>query len=196
MKKILPLLALGLLAGCSTVLETGDRIERGLTPPDAVNYATTRAEGGFTREVGSHFLFLSRRLLGPLDLGPASCRYPDAGRSERAIRAQLTAGGLPVTLIGNVGTTPKDDHNTWTLTGSNGRIRLRDWSFAEREVNGVWQPAADAIPNEKARPMILARHLDKVAAMTQGRATTLASLREALEVQGVVEAILAAPPSA
>ena len=50
MKTLLPLLALGFLAGCSTVLETGDRLERGLTPPDAVNYATTRPEGGFTTQ--------------------------------------------------------------------------------------------------------------------------------------------------
>jgi hypothetical protein len=33
MKKLLPLLALGLLAGCSSILETGDRLERGLTRP-------------------------------------------------------------------------------------------------------------------------------------------------------------------
>ena len=51
MKKLLPLLALGLLTGCSSILETGDRIERGLTPPDAVNYATTRPEGGFTTQL-------------------------------------------------------------------------------------------------------------------------------------------------
>ena len=51
MKTLLPLLSLGFLAGCSTVLETGDRLERGLTPPDAVNYATTRPEGGFTTQL-------------------------------------------------------------------------------------------------------------------------------------------------
>lgn len=48
MKSLLPLLALGLLTGCTTILETGDRIERGLTPPDAINYATTKPEGGFS----------------------------------------------------------------------------------------------------------------------------------------------------
>ena len=54
MKKLLPLLALGLLAGCSTVLETGDRIERGLTPPDAVNYVTTKADGTFETQINDH----------------------------------------------------------------------------------------------------------------------------------------------
>ena len=34
MKKFLPLLALGLLTGCTTILETGDKIERGQTPDE------------------------------------------------------------------------------------------------------------------------------------------------------------------
>lgn len=51
MKSLLPLLTLGLLAGCTTILETGDKLERGLTPPDAVNYATTRPEGGFSTQL-------------------------------------------------------------------------------------------------------------------------------------------------
>ena len=50
MKKILPLLALGLLAGCTSILETGDKLERCMTPPDAVNYATTKPEGGFSTQ--------------------------------------------------------------------------------------------------------------------------------------------------
>jgi hypothetical protein len=51
MKSLLPLLSLGLLAGCTAILETGDKLERGLTPPDAVNYATTRPEGGFSTQL-------------------------------------------------------------------------------------------------------------------------------------------------
>ncbi len=160
---------------------------------DAASWLDGRKEGGFTREVASHFLFLSRRLLGPLELRSASCTYGSDGKSERAITAELRAGALPVRMTGSVGSTPKDDHNTWTIRGDKGRIRLRDWSFAEREVNGAWQAAPDAIPNEKARPIVLARQLDKVAAMTRGDATDLATLEEAFEVERVVENILAAP---
>ncbi len=158
----------------------------------ASSWLDGRAEGGFTREVGSHFLFLSRRFFGPLQLVSAECEYPEAGRSERAIRAELKAGEMPVSMIGGVGTTEKDDHNTWTITGSKGRIRLRDWSIAEREVDGDWQAPADAVPNVRARPMILKRQLDKVDAMTRGEAQDLATLGEALEVQDIVESILEA----
>lgn len=51
MKRILPLLAVVFLAGCSSILKTGDKVERGVTPPDAVNYATTKPEGGFTTQI-------------------------------------------------------------------------------------------------------------------------------------------------
>ena len=156
----------------------------------AASWLAKRAEGGFTREVVSHFLFLTRRQLGPLKLVSASTTYPAGDGAETAIHATLTAGGLPVTLQGSVGTTPKDDHNTWTL---NGAIRLRDWSFAERlGADGAWAQAPDALPNEKMRPMVLRGQLAEVAAMTRGEAHRLATLREALEVQEIIEAILAA----
>ena len=41
------------------------------------------------------------------------------------------------------------------------------------------------------RPLVLKGQLDKLAALTRGETTDLATLREALEVQEVVEAILA-----
>ncbi len=157
---------------------------------DAIDWLDKRAEGGFTREVGSHFLFLSQRLCGPVELLDATCGYPDDRLSERSLTATFKAGGLPVTMTGEVGTTEKPDHNTWTLTGSAGRVRLRDWSVAEQEIDGEWIAPADALDNELARPLILERQLNKVAAMTEGEKTDLATLREALDVQKTVEEIL------
>jgi predicted dehydrogenase len=157
---------------------------------DAERWLDARSEGGFVREVVSHFLFLARRQLGPLQLISACTSYPLEGRSERSAEAELTAGGLPVSLRGSVGTTALDDHNTWTLTGDRGRIRLRDWSIAERETGSGWTPPVDAKSNEEMRPLVLARQLGKIATMTRGDTTNLATLREALEVQEIVEAIL------
>jgi predicted dehydrogenase len=157
---------------------------------DAAGWLDRRQEGGFTREVVSHFLFLTRRLLGPLVLDESTVSFPDAGRSERAITARLKAGDIPVTLTGRVGETDKADHNLWTAKGAQGAVRLRDWAIAERQEDGAWVEAPGAVPNEVARPLVLARQLDKVAAMSRGRAHDLATLREALEVQEIVEAIL------
>jgi predicted dehydrogenase len=161
---------------------------------DAEAWLDRPEQGGFTREVVSHFLFLTKRMTGRLHLNAAKVEFPEPGRSERLVSADLSQPGLPITLNGSVGTTEKPDHNTWTLNGSAGSIRLRDWSLAERldAASGTWKQAPDAIPNEKARPLILARQLDKVAALTHGQPQDLATLEEALAVQEVVEAILTA----
>ena len=156
----------------------------------AASWLDGRAEGGFTREVVSHFLFLTHRLFGPLAVLEASAEFPEDNRSERRIAATLTAGTLPVRLTGAIGTTSKDDHNTWTLTGDRGAIRLRDWAIAERLIDGKWQPDADAMPNEHARPLVLQHQLTGVAAMTRGWPHPLATLAEAFSVQRAVEAIL------
>ncbi|SEO67107.1 Predicted dehydrogenase [Methylobacterium sp. ap11] len=164
---------------------------------DAAAWLDAPWEGGFTREVVSHFLFLSRRLLGPLDGLDGHAVFPEPGRSERAVEATFRAGGVPVRLRGRVGETPPDahnadDHNTWTLEGEAGTVRLRDWAIAERRgADGRFAPAADAMPNERARPIALRRQLEGVVRMTRGEPHALATLAEALEVQEVVEAILA-----
>ena len=152
------------------------------------------AEGGFTREVVSHFLFLARRILGGLQLASASADRP-VGRTERRIDAKLQAGAVPVRLHGEVGVTTADDHNTWTLHGT-GALRLRDWSLAERQrPDRSWAPDPDAAPHERTRPLILRRQLEGVARMTAGQPHHLATIGEALEVQAIVEAILASPPT-
>ena len=159
---------------------------------DAAAWLDARPEGGFTREVVSHFLFLSRRLLGPLTDLDGTVRFPEAGRSERSIDATLRAGEVPVTLTGRVGDSAEDDHNTWTLEGDAGAVRLRDWAIAERRrSDGSYETAPDAMPNEQARPIALRRQLEGVARMARGEAHHLATFSEALDVQAIVEGILA-----
>lgn len=160
---------------------------------DAVSWLDRRAQGGFTREVVSHFLFGTLRRIGRIAMHSCSVEYPAGEGSEIGCTAEMTAGGVPVTLRGGVGTTEKPDHNLWILHGSKGKLRLRDWAIAERlESDGVWREAADSRPNEEMRPLILKRQLDMVATMTRGETGhSLASLREAFDVQCLVERILA-----
>jgi predicted dehydrogenase len=54
-----------------------------------------------------------------------------------------------------------------------------------------FQPASNALPIEEARPVVLRRQLEGVARLARGTPHQLATLREALDVQEVVEAILA-----
>jgi len=158
---------------------------------DAAAWLDKPLQGGFTREVVSHFLFLARRLVGPLHGLSGQAWFPEAGKSERRIAATLRAGDLPVTLSGAVGETAKDDHNVWTLEGDRGAVRLCDWSIAERRLpDGTWQSAPDAMPNERARPLALKRQLEGVARLARGGPHHLATLEEALNVQEIVEGIL------
>ncbi len=158
---------------------------------DAARWLDAPAEGGFTREVVSHFLFLSRRLLGPLADLSGAVSFPEVGRSERAIAVTLRAGNVPVTLTGRVGATPLHDDNSWTLEGDAGTIRLRDWAIAERQApEGRYEAAADTKPNAQERPIALRRQLEGVVRMARGDSHHLATLSEALDVQEAVEAIL------
>ena len=157
----------------------------------AANWLSKRAEGGFTREVLSHFLFLTLRQIGPVTLQRVSVTYPANGDAETAVTAQLEAVGIPVTVSANVGGTSKADQNLWVLQGSRGQIRLRDWAIAEHlQSDGTWQAPATPRSNEEMRPLVLQRQLDKLAAMIRGEPQNLATLAEALAVQEVVEAML------
>lgn len=160
---------------------------------DAVSWLDRRQQGGFTREVVSHFLFATLRQIGPIEMLSCSVDYPAGEGSEIACTAEMRVGGVPVILAGGVGTTEKPDHNLWIMHGSKGKLRLRDWAVAERlEADGEWHEASGARPNEEMRPLILKRQLDMVAAMTRGETDhSLASILEAFEVQKLVERILA-----
>jgi predicted dehydrogenase len=158
---------------------------------EAEGWLSKRPMGGFTREVISHFLFLSRRLVGPLALLSHDVTYPDNESAETALTAKLRAGGVPITLTGGVGTTEKPDHNLWVLRGDQGSIRLRDWSVAERLANdGSWHEAPGAMANEDARPLVLKGQLEKVIALVAEQPQSLATVEEALEVQEIVETLL------
>jgi predicted dehydrogenase len=111
--------------------------------------------------------------------------------AETALTANLVGNGMEVAidaaLRGEV-----SDTNLWTVTGSAGAIRMRDWYALERRTgNGPWLPAmpgnVDALRAEAGQ-----RQLDQLAALLEGRSHTLASFDEALAVQRTIEGMLAA----
>ncbi|WBQ03286.1 hypothetical protein [Kribbella sp. CA-293567] len=65
-----------------------------------------RAQGGFVREVFSHFAYLTDRLVGPLEPEVATLEHRGAASdpaSETAAYGVMRAGGVPVQLTGTVG---------------------------------------------------------------------------------------------
>jgi len=154
----------------------------------AGRWLAERAEGGFSREVLSHFVFVLQRALGQAQVEAAKPDYPaDGVGAERALQARLNAGGVPVTVAAQVGGT-RPDFNRMTLIGSAGAIEIHDWfGLRRRGVEGDW--IAQGTPQSN-RQTGQSGQLDQVAQMIDGQAHTLPSFAEALAVQETIEAIL------
>lgn len=150
-----------------------------------------RDEGGYTREVISHFLFLAGRFLGPLRLLHAAPRYPqDPTLCELDILARLeTADGRPVSILGTTGG-QQPDRQEVTVRGTRMSHQFREFYQLWRSDGGPWAEALDWT-TEDPRSSALQRQLSEVSRWLQGQPHKLATAEEALAVQELVEAMLA-----
>jgi predicted dehydrogenase len=151
-----------------------------------------RAEGGYTREVISHFLFLAGRFLGPLKLVSASPRYPsDPTLCELDMLARLeTTDGRPVTVLATTGGRQPDRQEV-TVRGERMNHQFREFYQLWRSDGGPWVEAVDWSTGEDPRRSALQRQLIEVGRWLAGQPHRLATAEEALAVQELVEAMLA-----
>jgi predicted dehydrogenase len=155
----------------------------------AAPWLARRAEGGFVREVVSHFLFLARRLGGPLEIVEHRVEYPPDGEgAETAIEARLMAGTVPVRLSGAVGRTTEIDENKCTVEIAEKAFRIRNWTGLEQPLGGAWH-AVDLGPGDP-RQRAARVQLDGLAALIEGRPNKLPTLAEGLDVQLTIETLL------
>lgn len=136
-------------------------------------------QGGFTREVLSHFLFLALRLFGPLELSNYRLDR-EHGKTETALKVQLRHGcgivGIDAAVDGTI-----EDSNCFEWRGTRGKARLHDWY--RLEATGV-PPIASVDPTPYT--------LDAFArAFREQVDTGLATVSEARQVAELVEALLA-----
>ena len=144
-----------------------------------------RRQGGFVREVFSHFAYATDRLLGPLKVVEASVDYPDdrPDGAEWAARALLRAGDVPVHVSGFAGLTGPEMYE-WTVWGTKQSYMLRDWGELSVWADGNW--TAVELSGERGSE---ATRLSSFAAAVKGMpARNLADFAAALRVQQVVEA--------
>ena len=154
-------------------------------------WLSQRAEGGFTREVLSHFVFVLQRVLGPATVQDSQVEQPaDGSAAETSLRATLRAGGVPVQVHGRIDAAlPVAERNRMRWQGSRGAIELRDWfGLFQQDTHAVWTAAGDAA---QLRAEGQAAQLDQWLAMLEGRAHGLPGYAEALAVQQTIEAMLA-----
>ena len=147
-----------------------------------------RAEGGFTREVLSHFLFLSARLAGQLRPVWARPSFPEQELAETHLLARLeSANGAVVSILGTVGGALPDRQEV-TVKGSRRSYRIVD--FYQLEVSDGGPFAVARVPDGDAREEALHAQLSELAICVAGQPHGLASVEEALAVQQWIEALL------
>ena len=144
-------------------------------------------QGGFLREVFSHFAYLTDRMLGTVELIEAEVERGPAG-IETTVRARLQARDVPVLLTGDVGGSAPD-YNEWTLYGTRASYRIQDWHNLMVGDDDSWRDLQPSAPPTRGL-----EQLDAVLEMVRGRPNPLPNFADALRVQELVEAILASPP--
>ncbi|HAC49573.1 MAG: Gfo/Idh/MocA family oxidoreductase [Sulfitobacter sp.] len=146
-------------------------------------------EGGMTREVISHFLFLSERVLGPLTLQWAHAEYPDAELCETHVAARLVnAEGLPVSILGSVGGVQPDRQEV-TVKGAKASRRISEFAIDTLSTGEAFAPTNSSPTDTRATS--LKAQLDDMALLMDGGPSRLATPEEALRVQELIEGILA-----
>jgi len=150
-----------------------------------------RDQGGWIREVLSHFLFLAQRALGPLSLEHAAVTFPDGPSGELCesdATARFTSPRGSIVLMGTSGGAGPDVVDL-TVRGSLRAVRIWDWYRLQDADTGEW---SDLLGHDRAElgAAAYAAQLAELAAMVAGDPTGIATFREALNVQELVEALL------
>ena len=176
---------------CGDVLGADLRVHFCRWPRDWQAEATwlrDRDQGGWVREVVSHYVFLIHRLFGPTTINQVHVGFPDDGTSEQSLVAVLDCDGTTVRLIGTSDSAGADEVE-FTVRGSERSFRLTNWyQLSAATSDGPWEavlPDASIAP-----PAAYAAQLGQVAAMTAGEPNVLATFAEAYAVQELVEALL------
>jgi len=134
-------------------------------------------EGGFTREVGSHFLFQAERMFGRGYCAETQTVRGAEG-SELSVIARIDYPDLSLLIDGAIGG-DVDESNRFEAIGTHDRVALVDWD--ELDYRGSSPLATSPTPD----------HLDELAKLLDGEPSELATFAESAAVVGLTEAILA-----
>ena len=148
-----------------------------------------KKEGGMTREVISHFIFFTERVIGPLKLIWANTFYPtDPELCETSVFAKLeNKDGLPVNIFASVGGM-QPDRQELTIKGSKNSRKVSEF-YKESVSNGNKFISLREEPKDP-RAVSLKAQLDNLVLKINNKPSSLATIYEAFRVQILVEGIL------
>lgn len=149
-----------------------------------------KAEGGYTREVISHFVFLSERFLGRTKLVWAKASYPaDPALCETQVLARLeNEAGVPVSILGSVGGVQPDRQEVYLTFEKTGFLVAEFYRLFNSD-GGPWKELLD--PPADPRRASLQAQLHALDDLLSGRPSKLATLDDAMSVQEKIEGMLA-----
>ena len=146
-------------------------------------------QGGYCREVFSHWIYFTRRLLGDGKLKHACTRYPtDRTLCETFVQAELDFSGVPVYLCGITGGAGPVGVE-YTLWAEKKSFRLSSGGSLQFSAGSVWSDEPIA-PREKEKKDAH-RALDAVVRVLEGDDKAMPGFADGLAVQELVEGILA-----
>lgn len=156
----------------------------------AGSWLAGRSEGGFTREVLSHLIFVLQRVLGPTRLIASRVGYPDDGvGAETLLRAELRCGEVPVRISGRVAPDVKAgtvELNRMIWRAAEGEIEACNW-LREIDLHRDGQPTQRL---DMADEDLMIDQQRQWVAMIDGQSHSLPDFAEALAVQRTIEALL------
>lgn len=154
----------------------------------SAQWLTRADQGGPTREVLSHYVYLLERLFGRVHLNHSEVRRVSSDASEHFSQATLDAKGTPVSMTCLVGGSAPDE----VLVQFHGRtqtLQLRDWYQLAVLRDGETQ-LVPGLPDDPRLATYQAQ-LQQVCALIAGQPHTLPDFAAAYRVQKIIEAILA-----
>lgn len=134
-------------------------------------------QGGFTREVMSHMVFLALRLFGPGRWQEATVERGAQG-TETRVKAVLQFSACRMIIDGAV-EGEIEDFNRFEVTGSKGSAVMSEWFRLQHESGDIAPARADA------------GQIAELAKLMSTGTSRLATFREAADVVRIIEDILA-----
>ena len=147
-----------------------------------------RAQGGYCREVFSHWIYFTRRLLGDGNLNYANTHYQaDKSLCETFVQAELEFGGVPVYLNGITGGAGPVGVE-YTLWAEKKSLRLSSGGSFQSSDGSDWSD--EPIPFLEKDRKDVHRGLDAVIRVLEGDKKAMPNMADGLAVQELVEGIL------
>jgi predicted dehydrogenase len=151
---------------------------------DAAGWLAGPEQGGFTREVVSHFLFLAARLFGRGEVDSAELVRGSAGTENKLVARLRFGGQTPMSIDAQVAGAI-DDYNRFEVFGDQGSAAVTDWQRLDHR--GQLSERVNSMPNQ----------LESLRRLLAGEPDHgLATPEEAADVVRLVERMLAGEPVA